>query len=443
MDLDDDLTFFVSPRSVYIDQLRHKDSIQSPPSVPSSVSLILSDGALTLPRLEDIIVDFGNDFRLPSEFIDLLFERLSDPSSLSPDLTPRIFTILQTWATTRPSGWSSQLPQDSICILRLWIPAPSALRLLALIIEGSRVHAASFAGELRQAPDEFASFYGTLVRAGQPLPVLELVLALSRYAELLVPLTPFLLDLLEYVPFLRARGLQVCCAILDRCCQDRDCLSSLINSGGLAKIVGILASGPKLLTAGLRLLNHVVCTLGVCEGFRFVRNLAMRHLWIAAIEQLNEVAIEELCCMAGTVCLAGTDAIEVILKPDPPVTDRLLQLHQRVALRTWREIADFASVVIVEGSVERVLDLVQHGAVKAICQVLAATDEQAQDGRFATTAQEALQRIAELVERGEMSPGNAEDREALVDLADAETEEFRPISSFIERIDAVVAERKW
>jgi hypothetical protein len=440
MDLDDDLSCFAPPQRVYIERMRHDEPSIVPLSCPSSISLILSDGVVTPSRLNDVILDFEDNLLLPGPFIDLLFNHLSDPRSVSPDFRSGILSILKTWAQgmleTHPDRFPALLPRDAVTVLELWIPDPLALHVLALVVSGSRSHAILFATSVQCAPDQFASSYSMLLRSGHCLPVLDLALALSQHAEVLVPLTPLVLDILAFVPNLPVRGLRKSFALFGHCCRDTDCLSSLINSGRLAPAFGLLCGDARLMRSGLPALTRIVCTLGPERAFAFVRTIAFWHLWSAAMNDRNEEAIEEICFVAGVVCFAGAHAVRFILRPSPSITGRLLALHQCVAFRTWRAIVDLISIVVTEGTAENATDLVAENAVLAICEVLAAADIEEQDGRTAEVAQKALARIAELVEEGRIPIQNLPNRQELVSLADEETEMFNPINRFIARIDA-------
>jgi hypothetical protein len=396
---------------------------------------------VTASRLEAVIEDFEDDFALPTPFVDLLFEHLSDPAALPTDLRPGIFAILTTWLHTlliaRPQQIASLLPKDATTILELWIPDPSALTLLSLIIRGSRGHAALFSGPLQTRPDTFALFYSALLRAGSSEAVLDLALSLSTYYELLIPLTPLLLDILEYAPHLTSSGFRRCFELLGRCCGDADCLSSLINSGHFAALFGFICGDATLMPPGLAVLGRIVRVLRPPAAFAFVRRLALRTIWVAALRERSEPAIRELCAIAGAVCRAGPRAVECVLGPHPPIAARLLALRGAVAFRTWRAIVAFVAFAIAHGAPENAAELAPHGAALALCEAIAEGEDDDDDA--ADAARAALAGLAGLVEEGVIAPERIPDREAMLELADEEPGGERIIGQFVEKIDAAAA----
>jgi hypothetical protein len=440
MDREDDFDSLPCSRRTYVGRLRCEKAgpLVPPPVCPSALDI---PGHLLAPDcLHALLREAAAGFSLPASVVSLLFESLSD-RSLDPGIAGPALSVLAAWssvaARAAPPGWAALLPRDALAALQMWVPHPGALAVLALAVRASRDLAAAFSAPLCRDPEAFGAFYGALLRGDATrVPVLDLVLALAHYDDLLEALAPVVGRVLALLPAMRAAAARRAFAIVAECARNADLVSSLLNKGRLGAVFALLGPGDAaLLGRGLRALGRIALRLKPGAASDLVSGLPLRRLWIAAVEDRNEFAIRELCFIFGIVCADGVDAVAHVLEMG--VVHRIVGICSAVSFATRREIADFLCILIVEASDEQLRTLMHRDLVLAVCGALAETHELVLDGRFGEIGSQALSRICEVLEGEWIEFLNPADQQLIAAMAEVENRDFHPITDFAGRLNAL------
>jgi hypothetical protein len=392
-----------------------------------------------------VIDDLEDLTAIPPEFLDLLFDELSDPNC-GTAIRERIFQILYVTFAMMASfcdfTWLDRLPRDALPIIRMWLPDRPALQLLALIAGASPSHAMSIL-QFFPPPSDFCRYFrGLLVSLPDPVPALDVLLSFGSYPEAVPVLLPLFHRAVQLYPQFGPAARRKTIDVMKQFCINREAVSELVNSPVFPGVFNAIASDDRLMEAGLELLLRVAGGLSrPRDVVALLRAIETRHAWLLSAERRLDRCLQSLAIVFAHGCGDGPDGVAVFMELG--ILGRVLALRGHISFATWRRICGLVCALVEQGTREQVEDVLVWPVVVGICEALGSVDGETREGAFATAALAALSRIVKMLTEGATVTITQQDREALAEMAQYEDAEFDPIATFVDRVDRIFRDRQW